>query len=433
MSIIMALKPKVFGGIYALILVFATLAGIECLSAFYAPSWPARALRSVPTTLAGGPFGVEPWTGYNSWGLRDVERKVAKRAGGAPRVVFVGDSFVESAFTPLSLPAVVEARIVAEGGTIEAYNLGVSGTDPRSYFYRIRDIALHLSPDVLLLFFYSGNDFVAPDQAYPPRWPALVDESPGASLLGSVMPRFNWLLVNRLRLSEFLRGKPAPTGENEILADLLRAPASQQMSRLVTHVRKHYHPQLSEQQIREVLVRGDGRLVATAEEKVSEQEYLTGWLLDSLVNIETGNFDVAKGPQDAARLAGGGEVEATQTWIEAAALLARQQKVPLLVFIAPVGSVDPDYAAFWKPWARYYAWNYLCDERHSGIVRALSTSNVHFVDLREVLRGIPGTYRKLDGHWSKKGQQIVADRVARELAVVEAVMRSERLMGGSAR
>src|SRR6188474_2416926 len=147
MSIIMALKPKVFGGIYALILVFATLAGIECLSAFYAPSWPARALRSVPTTLAGGPFGVEPWTGYNSWGLRDVERKVAKRAGGAPRVVFVGDSFVESAFTPLSLPAVVEARIVAEGGTIEAYNLGVSGTDPRSYFYRIRDIALHLSPD----------------------------------------------------------------------------------------------------------------------------------------------------------------------------------------------------------------------------------------------------------------------------------------------
>ena len=31
------------------------------------------------------------------------------------------------------------------------------------------------------------------------------------------------------------------------------------------------------------------------------------------------------------------------------------------------------------------------------------------------LANIPGTYRKLDGHWSQKGEAIVADRVALEL------------------
>jgi len=33
----------------------------------------------------------------------------------------------------------------------------------------------------------------------------------------------------------------------------------------------------------------------------------------------------------------------------------------------------------------------------------------------ENLTNIPGTYRKLDGHWRQKGEAIVADRVASEL------------------
>ena len=46
---------------------------------------------------------------------------------------------------------------------------------------------------------------------------------------------------------------------------------------------------------------------------------------------------------------------------------------------------------------------------------ALSKDGIRTVDLRESLAGIPGTYRKLDGHWSQKGEAIVADRVALEL------------------
>ena len=43
-------------------------------------------------------------------------------------------------------------------------------------------------------------------------------------------------------------------------------------------------------------------------------------------------------------------------------------------------------------------------------------TGVPFFDLRDELDGIPGTYRLTDGHWTERGTEIVAARVARELA-----------------
>jgi hypothetical protein len=83
--------------------------------------------------------------------------------------------------------------------------------------------------------------------------------------------------------------------------------------------------------------------------------------------------------------------------------------------MVPVGSVDPDYAKFWKPWPRIYSWNYICDEWHSQLAERLAKTGTRYVDLRENLANVPGTYRKLDGHWSQKGEAIVADRVKAEL------------------
>jgi hypothetical protein len=327
----------------------------------------------------------------------------------------VGDSFVESPFTPLSLPAAVERRMTSAGRKMEAIDLGVSGTDPRSYYYRIRDIALKLSPDAILLFIYAGNDFIAANRGYS-VFPSLVDESPGASLLGSVMPRTNWLLVNRLRLAEFFRGRaPAPPNEEEMLYDAVHAPPVEQLPRLVAHVKKYHYPDLSDARITEVLSRGDNRYLRVSEQGEGEHEYLLGWMIDILMNWETRDFDVAKNLQDAARLAGDGEVEATLSWIEAADRVAGEHKVPLQVFLVPVGSVDPDYVEFWKPWPRAYSWNYLCDEWLSRLAAALGKTKIRFVDLRDDLNGISGTYRKLDGHWSRKGVAIVADRVQKEL------------------
>jgi hypothetical protein len=413
-------KRLAFGAVFGAILVAASLVGIECLASFYAPSWPMRALRSVPTsnpvTAKAGPVSEQGWSAgpFNSWGMRDTEHSLAKPANGASRVVFVGDSFVESAFTPLSLPAAVQRQVEAAGDTIEAINLGVSATNPRSYYFRTRDVALALSPDGLLLFICTANDFMAADAGYSP-WPPLVDESPGGSLLGTIMPRTNWLLVNRLRLSELLRGNTSLPGETEMLADDLKAPPGERTGRLVAHVKKYYYPDLPEEKIREVLARDNDRLWRLAERNPDEQEYLMGWMLNNLVSWETNDFEVAKSRLDATRLAGDAEVRATLSWIEATDKLARAHGLPLVVFLVPVGSVDPEYADFWKPWPRAYSWNYICDERTTRLVSSLSKSGIRYVDLRETLANIPGTYRKLDGHWSQKGEAIVAGRVALEL------------------
>ena len=57
---------------------------------------------------------------------------------------------------------------------------------------------------------------------------------------------------------------------------------------------------------------------------------------------------------------------------------------------------------------------------------ALRKTDIRFVDLREDLDGIPGTYRKLDGHWSQKGEAIVADRIRKELGRLVNVQASRR-------
>ena len=195
-------------------------------------------------------------------------------------------------------------------------------------------------------------------------------------------------------------------------------PTAEVTGRLVNHVKRYYFPQLPEEKIGEVLSRGGGRLWRVAQDNPFEQEYLLGWVLDILLSWETANFDVAKSREDAPRLTGDGQVKATLSWIEGMERLAHGRNVPLVVFLLPVGSVDPDYVEFWKPWPRAYSWNHICDEMQSRLATALGKTGLRFVDLRETLDGIPGTYRKLDGHWTRKGEEIVAARVTQEVGVL---------------
>ena len=248
-------KRLVFSAVFGAILLAVTLAGLELLSSFLAPAWPARALVSrdpAPPRVLATPYKHQPWLGEadNSWGMRDRERTIDKPQG-TTRVVFVGDSFVESRFTPLSLPAAVEQQLPKEA-KIEAVTLGVGGTDPRSYYYRIRDVALALHPDAVLLFIYAGNDFVSADQGYS-IWPRLLDESPGGSVIGSIMPRTNWLLVNRLHLSEFLGSQStAPSNSEEILYAAITAPPAERLKRLAAYVKTYHFPELPEDRIAEI-------------------------------------------------------------------------------------------------------------------------------------------------------------------------------------
>src|SRR5476649_1652908 len=114
-------KTRCFAVIYGLILTAVTLVGIEMAAGFYAPPWPARALRaSMPPVSGGGlsrVFTSKPWmdTRYNSWGMNDKERSIARPADVKFRSVFVGDSLVEFTLNPQSVPAAVEQRATAAG------------------------------------------------------------------------------------------------------------------------------------------------------------------------------------------------------------------------------------------------------------------------------------------------------------------------------
>jgi hypothetical protein len=48
------------------------------------------------------------------------------------------------------------------------------------------------------------------------------------------------------------------------------------------------------------------------------------------------------------------------------------------------------------------------------------------VDLREVLEGVPDTYRKTDAHWNEKGHDLVAQRVGREILALQSNPNSAR-------
>src|SRR5689334_11186004 len=97
----MKLRSLALWTAYAVVLAAVTVAGLEFLSSFVVPAWPARELRPVvvetpqPSTTSDAP---SPRLTYNSWGMHDWERSVTKPAGVDFRAVLVGDSFLEGGF-----------------------------------------------------------------------------------------------------------------------------------------------------------------------------------------------------------------------------------------------------------------------------------------------------------------------------------------------
>ncbi|CAN5475174.1 hypothetical protein BH10PSE6_BH10PSE6_31190 [soil metagenome] len=413
-----ALRRAVYGLIFALILCGTTLIGIEALASFLAPAWPARALRWTapinPVSAAHEPYASRPWMAerFNSWGMRDKERSIAKDSAYRSRAVVIGDSFVEASFARHSLPGSVEAEI----GGVEAINLGIAATGPSSYYYRLRDVGLKLSPDVVLLFIYMGNDFVLPGEAFgASKVPPVIGESEGESLLGPVMPRARWLLKNRWPALEALWQREPPSGEEARLQRIAQQPRDSALRQLSEHVKAYYKPQLPLQAIEAVFARGNDRFWRDLEDQSADPEFLLGWTLDSLLVWETGTFPVPSNLAQARAITSDAEIDATLSWIAAMERLAASRGVGIKTFVVPVASVDPDYNEFWRPWPRSYAWNYICDDREERLVSLAARKGLQVVRLREDLLGEQGTYRKRDGHWTEKGQAIVARRVAREL------------------
>jgi hypothetical protein len=352
---------------------------------------------------------------YNDWAMRDRARTFERPPGVRFRSVIVGDSFVEGFFVSSPLPARIERLWSERGHTdMEAINLGVTATGPRQYYYRIRDVALRLKPDVIVLVVFAGNDFISTPYhrfALPP----LIDELPVPSVLGTIAPRTTWFAVDRLGLSEVGRGNKDIPGEFGDLNKWVHLPAGQRLDLIVQHMHKYYYPNIDEDVMREIFSRGDGRLWNAFEPRDTDPEFAVGWSFASMIEWETSNWDVPHNAAEADKMAGGPMVMETLSWLVAANQVARDNGIRLIVALAPVGAVDPSYAKFWSPWPRYFSYALSSDARHRHLAALLSQQGIPLIDLRQDLAGVSNAYRLIDGHWTEHGTDIVADRIAREL------------------
>lgn len=96
----------------------------------------------------------------NSKGFKDVEFN-AKKEDGAYRVLGLGDSFafgvVPYQYNYLTL---LEANLNDEGRRVEVINMGIPGIGAKDYLALLENEGLQLKPDMVLLSFFIGNDFL---------------------------------------------------------------------------------------------------------------------------------------------------------------------------------------------------------------------------------------------------------------------------------
>lgn len=119
------------------------------------------------------PFGLVPHRSTegsigrtNASGFRDRERAV-ERTSTSPRIVALGDSFAWGSGVTYddTFITVLERQLQLERTGTEVINLGASGFQPDEYLSVLTWQGLQYRPDLVLLNFYIGNDFLPSEGA----------------------------------------------------------------------------------------------------------------------------------------------------------------------------------------------------------------------------------------------------------------------------
>ncbi len=97
---------------------------------------------------------------YNDLGFRDDE--VQPRSSVNGRIVFLGDSFIENLEVPFeqSFVAIVRERLTkASHESVDIVALSSQGYSTAQELLALKKYQHQLRPDIVVLFFYTGNDF----------------------------------------------------------------------------------------------------------------------------------------------------------------------------------------------------------------------------------------------------------------------------------
>lgn len=108
----------------------------------------------------GKPFAKNYDFTLNSQGYKDLEFEKQK-AEGIYRIVGLGDSFAfgvvpyeENYYT------LVEEQLQAQNQSVELYNFGIPFLNPKDYLSVLVNEGLNYDPDMILVSFFMGNDFL---------------------------------------------------------------------------------------------------------------------------------------------------------------------------------------------------------------------------------------------------------------------------------
>ena len=118
-------------------------------------------------------FRIKPHSSFygfkvNSRGFHDVEFNVEKNADNF-RIVGIGDSFAFGVVPyPFNYLTLIEEQLNVNGHRVELINMGIPAIGPREYLAILTHEALELKPDMVLLSFFVGNDFIEVPNG--PRW-----------------------------------------------------------------------------------------------------------------------------------------------------------------------------------------------------------------------------------------------------------------------
>jgi len=109
----------------------------------------------------GKPFAEDYDFKLNSRGFKDVEFSQQKEAG-TYRIIGLGDSFAYGVvpYQHNYLTLLEEQLNNNNNQKIEVLNMGLIGTGPKDYLSVLVNEGLALKPDMVLLSFYIGNDFI---------------------------------------------------------------------------------------------------------------------------------------------------------------------------------------------------------------------------------------------------------------------------------
>lgn len=125
---------------------------------YFSPSYLFRS-DSYNKQFRGKPFASVGKFQLNSLGFQDKE--FLPKAHDGYRIVALGDSFAFGVVPyDQNYLTLIEAELQRHHPSLDLLNMGIAGTGPPDYYQLLIDEGLAFEPDLVLLSFFIGNDFV---------------------------------------------------------------------------------------------------------------------------------------------------------------------------------------------------------------------------------------------------------------------------------